>query len=142
MKKGDTKLSTKIDTKITTRYCESDALGHINSVSYYIYIEQARVEFLKASELTPNINNNWPYVLVSSKCDYKNQLFIDETIIIYSSVSDIGESSFTLTHQIIREKDDLLIANGNSIIVYFDYEKQISEKLTIDIINKLSTYEV
>lgn len=32
-------------TEIRTRYCESDALGHINNVSYFIYFEQARVDF-------------------------------------------------------------------------------------------------
>ncbi len=32
-------------TLIRTRFGESDAFGHINNVSFFTYLEQARVDF-------------------------------------------------------------------------------------------------
>jgi acyl-CoA thioester hydrolase len=32
---------------IKVRYCETDMTGHVNNVSYFIYFEQGRVEYLE-----------------------------------------------------------------------------------------------
>lgn len=128
------------ETLIETRYCESDALGHINSVSYFIYIEQARVKFLTESKLTLNPNTDWPFILVSTKCDFKNQLLINEKINIKTTVTHIGKSSFTLKHTLIKQESDIEIANGESVIVYFDFESERSCPLPENMIKKLNLY--
>ncbi|MEC1523893.1 thioesterase family protein [Neobacillus niacini] len=113
---------------MVTRYCESDALGHINSVSYFIYLEQARVEFLLDNEIVPNLNN-WPFVLVSTHCDYKQQIYVNDRIIITSSLKEIGRSSFTLSHEFIHQDREELLAYGEAVIVHFDFEKQKSSPI-------------
>lgn len=128
------------ETVVETRYCESDALGHINSVSYFIYLEQARVKFLTDTKLSSNPNNDWPYVLVSTKCDFKNQLFINEKIIINTTVSHIGTSSFKLNHALMNQETGVEIANGESVIVYYDFETQKSLPLPEHIKEKLRLY--
>lgn len=128
------------ETLIETRYCESDALGHINSVSYFIYLEQARVKFLTDIKLSSNPNNDWPFVLVSTKCDFKNQLFINEKIIIKTTVSHIGTSSFKLNHTLMNQETGVEIANGESVIVYYDFETQKSSPLPEHMKQKLRLY--
>lgn len=35
------------ELKVNVRFSETDALGHINNTSYFIYLEEARMKFLK-----------------------------------------------------------------------------------------------
>ena len=123
---------------IDTRYCESDALGHINSVSYFIYFEQARVKFLVDNNIVQNVNDSWPYILVSSKCDYKEQLFINESIKVNTIVRSLGRSSFVLEHFILREGKETILAIGESVMVYYDFNSQRSIPLTEELLGKFN----
>ncbi len=97
-------------------------------MSYFIYLEQARVEFLLDNEIVPNLNN-WPFVLVSTHCDYKQQIYVNDRIIITSSLKEIGRSSFTLSHEFIHQDREELLAYGEAVIVHFDFEKQKSSPI-------------
>ncbi|WP_420491808.1 acyl-CoA thioesterase [Neobacillus niacini] len=126
-------------TEIVTRYCESDALGHINSVSYFIYLEQARVEFLLDNEIVPNLDN-WQFVLVSTRCDYKQQIYINDRIVIKTFLKEIGSSSFTLSHAFVHQERDELLAYGEAVIVHFDFEKQKSSPIPVEIRSKMEKF--
>jgi acyl-CoA thioester hydrolase len=126
-------------TEVVTRYCESDALGHINSVSYFIYIEQARVEFLLDNEIIPTIDN-WPFILVSTHCDYKQQIYVNDSIVIKTFLKEIGRSSFTLGHEIEPQDRDELLAYGESVVVNFDFDKQKSIPVSVEMRNKMEKF--
>lgn len=126
-------------TEIVTRYCESDALGHINSVSYFIYLEQARVEFLLDNEIVPNLDH-FPFVLVSTHCDYKQQIYINDRIVIKSFLKEIGRSSVTLGHEFVHQDRDELLAYGEAVIVHFDFEKQTSAPIPDEMRNKMEKF--
>ncbi|WP_429897274.1 acyl-CoA thioesterase [Heyndrickxia faecalis] len=36
------------ELKLRTRFCETDAIGHINNTSYFIYLEDARLKFFES----------------------------------------------------------------------------------------------
>ncbi|ETI69000.1 acyl-CoA thioesterase [Neobacillus vireti] len=126
-------------TQIVTRYCESDALGHINSVSYFIYLEQARVEFLLDNEIIPNLDN-WPFILVSTNCEYKQQIYVNDRIVVNTFLKEIGRSNFTLGHKIVHEDRDELLAYGESVVVHFDFEQQKSSPVPVEMRNKMEKF--
>ncbi|MBI2455351.1 MAG: acyl-CoA thioesterase, partial [candidate division NC10 bacterium] len=35
----------KFSTPIRVRFCETDANRHVNQVSYFVYVEQARMDY-------------------------------------------------------------------------------------------------
>lgn len=96
---------------------------------------------MKKSGIVQDVNSSWPFVLVSSHCDHIDQLFIDERIVIKTSVLRIGNSSFTLAHDIFRKKDNHIVAKGSSTLVYFDFEQQKSKHLSKEISEKLFVYK-
>lgn len=126
-------------TQIVTRYCESDALGHINSVSYFIYLEQARVDFVLDNEIVPSLDD-WPFILVSTHCDYKQQMYINDRIVVKTFIKEIGRSSFTLGHEIVHQARDELLAYGEAVIVYFDFDLQKSTPISDEIRNKMKKF--
>ncbi|WP_126426301.1 acyl-CoA thioesterase [Brevibacillus marinus] len=124
---------------LRTRFCESDALGHINSVSFLIYLEQARVAFLLDSDVIPDIAA-WPFVLAAVRCDYKRQLSINQSILIQTFVKAIGRKSFTLQHDILDGQTQELLACGESVIVHYDFAEKASRPLPHDMRAKLDPY--
>lgn len=116
------------EIQVNVRFSETDALGHINNTSYFIYLEEARIRFIEA--LGFNMNTEaWNFILASTKCDFLSQGYFNQTLMIKTYVSKIGTKSFQIEHDIIDAKTDKLIAKGNAIMVCFDFEKQQSEPL-------------
>lgn len=117
---------------VKVRFSETDALGHISNISYFIYLEEARIEFFKALGFDMDIDN-WKIILVSAKCDFIKQGFFNQKLKVISAVSRIGNSSFMITHRIVDAETGQLIAKGDAGAVYFNFETQKSEKLPDDI---------
>lgn len=110
----------------TTRFCETDALGHINNTSYFIYLEEARIKFFQELGYKMDLND-WKFIVASTKCDFINQGYFNQKLSVLSSISKIGRTSFTLEHQIICEETNKTIAKGSAVIVYFNFKEQRSE---------------
>lgn len=116
---------TMVEVKI--RVSETDLLGHVNNASYFIYIEEARVEFLKNA--LPNRKDS-SYIVASVKCDFIRQAYFGQSLVIKTKVSKIGNKSFELSHEMTDKETGELIANGLSVVVHFNFDKQVSEPLT------------
>lgn len=113
-------------SKITVRFGETDALGHINNSSYFIYLEEARIRFFESIGYNMN-TKTWNFILASTKCDFVDQGYFNQLLKVTTNVSRIGNKSFQLDHDILDDQTGSLIAQANAIIVYFDFEKQQSE---------------
>lgn len=51
------------ELKVNVRFSETDALGHINNTSYFIYLEEARMKFFEALGLATNVEE-WNFCLL------------------------------------------------------------------------------
>jgi acyl-CoA thioester hydrolase len=124
---------------VTVRCGETDALGHINNTSYFIYLEEARIKFFQELGYKMDIKD-WRFILASTKCDYLKQGYFNQTLKITTEVSRIGTKSFDIQHNFINEENDEQIAYGEAVIVYFNFETQKSERLPDRLIAELSKY--
>ncbi|MBZ5750015.1 acyl-CoA thioesterase [Metabacillus rhizolycopersici] len=124
---------------VRTRYFESDVYGHINNVSFFIYLEQARVDFFADNNLHKN-QEEWSFVVASAHCDYINQAYVNQNLVIRTYIDHIGRKSIKLKHQIMDQASEELIAEGEVVLVHFNFKTQLSEPLDEELIKKLSTY--
>lgn len=113
---------------ITARFCETDALGHINNTSYFIYLEEARIKFFQSLGYGMKLQD-WNFILASTKCDFINQGHFNQKLTVSTYITKVGSKSFHLEHEIKCEETDQLIAKGNAIIVYFNFKEQRSEEI-------------
>ena len=118
----------KHELSVIVRFCETDALGHINNTSYFIYLEDARIKFFQALGYEMDISQ-WNFILASTKCDFVDQGYFNQTLKITTAVSNIGTKSFRLNHEILDSSTGKLIARADAVIVYFNFETQQSENL-------------
>jgi acyl-CoA thioester hydrolase len=126
---------------VTVRFGETDALGHINNTSYFIYLEEARIRFIETLGYKMD-SGNWNFILASTKCDFIKQGYFDQRLLIKTYVSKIGNKSFQLEHDIICSQSQELIAKGNAIMVYFDFEEQMSKPIPDFLKEELKNYLV
>ncbi len=112
---------------------ETDLLGHVNNSNYFVYLEEARIEFFK--QIFPEKKQS--FVVASVKCDFIRQAFFDQHLLIHTKVVKIGNKSFELQHEITDKNTGETIANGQSIVVYFNFEKQQGESITTEMRKKL-----
>ncbi len=119
--------------EIKVRFAETDMLGHVNNANYFIYMEEARVNFFKS--LFPE--KRLSFVVASVKCDFIQQAFFDQWLRIQTKVVKIGSKSFELAHEITDKNTGELIAKGHSVAVHFNYETQKSEQIPSELRKKL-----
>ncbi|KAF0995104.1 thioesterase family protein [Geobacillus sp. TFV-3] len=126
---------------INPRFCETDALGHLSNISYFIYLEEARTRLFDELRYGGR-TDDWHFILASTKCDFVNQGFFGRRLRVETNISRIGNKSFQCIHRIIEEETDKLIAIGEAAVVHFNFQTQTSEPLPDDLRALLAQYLV
>ncbi|WP_216830060.1 acyl-CoA thioesterase [Alkalihalobacterium elongatum] len=125
---------------VKVRVCETDALGHISNISYFIYFEEARVEFFKRLS-GEGAMKDLDIILAHTECNFVNQGYFDDTLTVTTFVERVGNSSIQLIHQIKNQKHQL-IAEGKATVVYFDFQRQRSIPLTTKMKEQLNRFSI
>lgn len=124
---------------IKVRVGETDMLGHINNTSYFIYMEETRIDFLK--NLGINIEtHNFAFMLASAKCDFISQGYFGQILDITTDVGRIGNKSITLISTMKEKESGELIARGEAVLVYFDTGEQQTVPIPDSFKEKLEAY--
>ncbi|UOR13447.1 acyl-CoA thioesterase [Halobacillus amylolyticus] len=125
--------------EIWVRFCETDLLGHVNNNNFFVYMEDARIRFFSDLGL---VKEDWNFILASIKCDFLKQVYFNQTLVIKSGVTKVGNSSFHLEQEMYEKDSGELVAKGSSVIVQFDFAQQKSAPLTGDMRKQLETYQL
>lgn len=116
------------EIEITGRFSETDALGHINNTSYFVYLEEARIKFFQLLGFNMKAKD-WNFILAATTCNFINQGYFNQIFSIKTYVSKIGTKSFQLEHDIVCAQTKQIIASASAVVVYYNYEEQKSEQI-------------
>jgi YbgC/YbaW family acyl-CoA thioester hydrolase len=101
-------------TELQMRFSDTDALGHVNNVSFAAYAETGRVDFLQ--RLGKSVTS---LILANVTIDYRRQIAFGESLHIESWVATLGRSSITLGQSLWANGERA--ADIKSVVVHFDY---------------------
>lgn len=114
----------KLSLEIRIDWSDLDMYEHVNNVSYMRYLQSGRVNFWEASGIHEFYRtSNQGTMLVSTKCDFKEPLFYPGNAIVKTKLNFIGNKSFGLKHIILNEQDEIC-AEGDDVVVCFDFDKK------------------
>nr|WP_243895986.1 thioesterase family protein [Paenibacillus sp. F411] len=114
---------------IRIRYCETDMLGHVNNVSYFMYFEQGRIEYFEHLGLTEELFSQKAVSVVADlECQYLAQLYLKDPLMLHVKVAEIGRSSMDVQYAVVVE--DQLKAAGRGTIVLIDTESGKSKPVS------------
>jgi acyl-CoA thioester hydrolase len=103
---------------------DQDAFGHVNNVVYFRWMESARIEYFRRSGLGTIDNTGIGPILASIKCDFRRQLKYPDSLLITGSILSIGRTSMKMAHRVYSETQRAIAAEGDSVLVFFDYRSQ------------------
>ncbi|WGL15535.1 thioesterase family protein [Microbulbifer bruguierae] len=107
--------------QVEPRFSETDALGHINNTVVPVWFEQGRTPIFKL--FNPDLSlNKWNLILKKMDVDFVAQIYLYSPVEIRTSLRAVGNTSLTI-HQEVWQKDQL-VAQGDCVMVHFDYENQ------------------
>ena len=114
-----------IETEINVRWGEMDAFGHVNNVEYFRYMEVGRIEYfglpsIKSYMTTEKAEGIGP-ILKKINCIYHVPVNYPSQLVVKTSVTSIGNTSLKIEQKICGRKSNNLVAEGESIVVLFDY---------------------
>lgn len=136
-KKGyNTHLELRID------WSELDLYGHVNNVSFFKYIQAARVNFWEKTGIQTLYElNNIGSLLASCKCEFKKPLHYPGQVKIISKIEYIKNTSFSILHQILDENNQIA-AEAIDVMVLYDYTHQIKAKFPEDLKFKIENNQL
>jgi acyl-CoA thioester hydrolase len=121
---------------------EMDAFAHVNNAVYFRYFESARlVYFEKIGYLELAKKSGLGPILASTRCDFKKPLTFPDTIFVGARVSEIGEERFLMRYRIVSAKLQKIAAEGDGLIVSFNYSEGRKVPLPVEIRNQIEQLE-
>ena len=96
---------------------DMDAVGHVNNVMYYRYIESARVEYLNKLDA---FGQGLSAVIASSSCRYLRPVFFPDVLEIGVQVVEVRNSGFRMAYTLFSTAQQELVATGEAIAVMVD----------------------
>ncbi len=105
--------------RLSVRFRDCDAMGHVNNAVYFTYLEQCRLTFWR--EVTGGPTPHTRLIIARAECDYRAPAHFGDELEVRLKVGDIGRSSFALVYEIVQAADDRLVATGKTVMVSYDY---------------------
>ncbi len=110
---------------LPVQWGDQDMFGHVNNTVFFRWFESARIEYLDRIGLSDlKQREQVGPILAAIGCNYRRQLTFPDTVDIGSRVTRIGHTSVTMSHALWSERQQALVADGDSTIVAFDYRTQ------------------
>lgn len=111
---------------IVPRFCETDALGHINNTVLSQWFETAREPVFRI--FNPELSLvGWNLILARVEIDYVAQTHYGKSVEVRTWIEKIGNSSFVVAQE--AWQDGACVARGKAVQVFFNYTTQKTEPL-------------
>ena len=108
--------------RLSVRWSDVDAYGHVNNVKYFEYLQEARIEYLHG--LPRPEDGPWSnWVIAHTAVDYRRPiLFRLEPYDVHTWIERIGAKSMHLVSEILD--GDSVLARARVVVVAFDPQAQ------------------
>lgn len=115
--------------RISIRWGDMDAMGHVNNTVYFRYMEHARIEWFREIGCTPDPSGKGP-VIINAHCTFIKQLTYPGDIDVLTYAGPPGRSSFETYVEIRRvDQPDVVAAEGGAKVVWVNFPEEKSTPL-------------
>jgi acyl-CoA thioester hydrolase len=98
-----------------------DAMQHVNNAVYFRYMESARFAYFERIGWTGALESGIGPILGSARCVFKFPLTFPDRVLVGAKVTQIGNDRFTMRHRFYSERHGRIAADGEGVLVAFDY---------------------
>ncbi len=124
-------------------WSDMDSYQHINNAVYFRYFEDVRIayfekvgvnEYKEKTEIGP--------ILASTTCDFRAPLTFPDTIHVATVIEDIQRNRFKMKYLVYSERLNKIAAEGEGLIVYYDYQRERSCEIPEIILSSINALQI
>lgn len=121
---------------------DQDAFGHINNTVYLRWSETARIEYLTRIGIWQrSASEKIGPILASISCNFRWPMTYPDTAYVGARITGIGNSSFTMIHEIVSANRSVVAADLESTLVLFDYNTSKPIRVPTDMRDTIARLE-
>ena len=106
---------------IHVRFRDVDGMGHVNNAVYFTFIEAARTEYMYRINDTQTLQQvDW--IVATASLNFRRAATYGDPLEVGVRPTRVGQTSFTLYYEVWNRAKNELVADGETVIVMFDYQ--------------------
>lgn len=122
---------------------DMDAFGHVNNTIYLRWFESVRIAFFAAVAIPHReIEQREAPILARTSCTFELPLIYPDTVRVQCAIGRIGTKSFTMLYEVHSVTHGKRAAQGDGVIVWYDYASESTVPLPDDLRERLGAYQV
>jgi acyl-CoA thioester hydrolase len=125
---------------IPVAWGEMDSFGHVNNIVYFRYFESVRMDCFERLGIAARIRETGVGpILHSTRCRYRIPLTYPDTVTAGTRIENVEADRFTMAYRIVSARHGKIAAEGEGLIVMFDYVKNVKATIPDDLREQLSS---
>lgn len=123
---------------IPIQWGEMDAYGHVNNTVFFRYFESARITYLELCGFLESYERDRiGAILHSTSCRFRVPLFHPDTVQVGARAVRADDDRFTLHYRLVSLGSDAVAAEGESVVVAYDYDRRTKTTLPTTVRSQL-----
>src|SRR5699024_2741028 len=110
------KSEFSFSTDIKIRFSETAMFGHVNTVSPFIYFEEARTDYFNSLEYSLDDSSDSIPFVADLQCDYHKELYFGDKLKVYVKVATAGTSSIDIQYLGVNEKEEICLTGRGALV--------------------------
>ncbi len=128
--------------EIPIAWGEMDAFQHVNNIVYLRYFESGRMAYFERLQLLNFMERTGiGPILASIQCKFKVPLTYPDIVSVGTHVSSVGTDRFTMEYIVVSHKHQKPAAQGEGVIVSFDYRGNKKASLPEELRRRIAQVE-
>ena len=117
--------------RIPIRWSDMDAMGHVNNVTYFRYMEQARISWF--DRLVPGRDawHSTGIVIANASCNFRRAMTYPGTVEVRVYTAQPGGSSVATYYELLVDSE--IFADGAAVVVFIDMQTQKAKRIPEEI---------
>lgn len=137
------RMGEPVTIEVPVAWGDMDAFGHVNNVVFLRWFESGRIAlFGKVGVPHEDVGQQCAPILAKTTCNFVAPVKYPATVRVHTTIARIGNKSFTMAYRIERADTDAVVAQGDGVVVWYDYAAQASAAIPDDLRQRLSDYLV
>jgi acyl-CoA thioester hydrolase len=128
--------------EVPVMWGEMDAFQHVNNVVYFRYFENARIVYSERAGLHAfKEQSGIGPILGSTSCRYKFPLTYPDIVSVGAKTVHFAEDRFTMQYVVVSHRHRKIAAEGDGVIVIYDYLNNKKTAMPDEIRRRLTALE-
>ena len=128
--------------EIPVAWGEMDSLRHVNNIVYFRYFESARMAYFTRLDYWTYMNETGTGpILASTGCKFRAPLTYPDTVSVGTRVSQVEDDRFVMKYAVISHALGKVAAEGEGLIVSYDYRALKKAPLPEEIKTRIRSLE-